>query len=225
MIPARLVTFDFYTALVDYESSLLPAVRQVCEPSADPVQLLRAWRAKQLEGALLSNSLQRGRVPFRELTRRALIYTFAKAGHSLSKTCVDDLVSAWDGLSPWPEANSTLADLRARGYVLGLLSNGDETMLRAGMRCFDVMFDHVLASDHAGVYKPHPAIYALPLERLGVAREQVLHVAGSANDVAGAKLAGLHCAWSNRNGEPMLQPDVKADYEMRSLADLLRVLE
>jgi len=225
VIPARLVTFDFYTALVDYESSLLPAVRQVCEPSADPVQLLRAWRAKQLEGALLSNSLQRGRVPFRELTRRALIYTFAKAGHSLSKTCVDDLVSAWDGLSPWPEANSTLADLRARGYVLGVLSNGDETMLRAGMRCFDVMFDHVLASDHAGVYKPHPAIYALPLEKLGVAREQVLHVAGSANDVAGAKLAGLQCAWSNRNGEPMLQPDVKADYEMRSLADLLRVLE
>ena len=224
MIPARLVTFDFYTALVDYEGSLLPSVRQACEPSAEPFQLLRAWRAKQLEGALLSNSLQRGRVPFRELTRRALIYSFAKAGQPLSKTCIDDLVSAWDGLSPWPEAKSTLAELKARGYALGVLSNGDETMLRSGLQCFNVMFNHVLASDQAGVYKPHPAIYALPLERLGFAREQVLHVAGSANDVAGAKLAGLHCAWSNRNGEPMLQPDVKADYEMRSLADLLRVL-
>lgn len=224
MIPARLVTFDFYTALVDYEGSLLPVVRQVCEPSADPVQLLRAWRAKQLEGALLSNSLQRGRVSFRELTRRALIYTFARAGQSLSKTGVDELVRAWDGLSPWPEAKSTLADLKARGYALGVLSNGDAAMLRAGLRHFDVMFDHVLASDHAGVYKPHPAIYALPQERLGFAREEVLHVAGSANDVAGAKLAGLRCAWSNRNGEPMLQPDVKPDYEMGSLADLLHIL-
>lgn len=224
MIPARLVTFDFYTALVDYEGSLLPAVRQVCEPPADPVQLLRAWRAKQLEGALLSNSLQRGRVSFRELTRRALVYTLTRASQPLSKMRIDELVSEWDGLSPWPEAKSTLAELKARGYALGVLSNGDEAMLRAGLRSFDVMFDHVLASDHAGVYKPHPAIYALPLERLGIAREQVLHVAGSANDVAGAKLAGLRCAWSNRNGEPMLQPDVKPDYEMRSLADLLHIL-
>ena len=122
MISARLVTFDFYTALVDYEGSLLPAVRQVCGPSAEPVQILRAWRAKQLEGALLSNSLQRGRVPFRELTRRALIYSFAKAGQPLSKTCIDDLVSAWDGLSPWPEAKSTLAELKARGYAVGAFS-------------------------------------------------------------------------------------------------------
>lgn len=220
----RLVTFDFYTALVDYEGSLLPVLRAACPNVADPGGLVRAWRAKQLEGALLSNSLGRGRVPFRELTRRALVYTFARARQPLPDALVGELVAAWDALSPWPEADATLAAVKGRGYAIALLSNGDEAMLRAGLGRFGVAFDHVFASDQAGVYKPHPALYALPLARLGLAAADVLHVAGSGNDAAGAKLAGLPCAWSNRSGEPMLQSDVKPDYEMRDLAGLLAIL-
>ncbi|MGE5169279.1 MAG: haloacid dehalogenase type II [Rudaea sp.] len=224
MNPPRLVTFDFYTALVDYEGSLLPVLRAACPAADDPVALVRAWRAKQLEGALLSNSLGRGRVPFRELTRRALVYTCARARQPLPDALAEKLVAAWDALSPWPDAAPTLAALKARGHTIALLSNGDESMLRAGLARFDVAFDHVFASDQAGFYKPHPAIYALPLARLGLAASDVLHVAGSGNDAAGAKLAGLRCAWSNRSGEPMLEPGITPDYPLRDLAGLLRIL-
>jgi 2-haloacid dehalogenase len=220
----RLVTFDFYTALVDYEGSLLPVLRAACPDAVDPTGLVRTWRAKQLEGALLSNSLGRGRVPFRELTRRALIYAFVRARQPLRDALVDELVAAWDALSPWPEADATLTALKGRGYAIALLSNGDEAMLRAGLARFGVAFDHVFASDQAGVYKPHPALYALPLARLGLAASDVLHVAGSGNDAAGAKLAGLHCAWSNRTGEPMLEPDARPDHEIRDLAGLLAII-
>ena len=75
-------------------------------------------------------------------------------------------MAAWDNLRPWPEAESTLVELKVRGYELGVLSNGDEEMLRAALSRFEVNFEHVLASDHAGVYKPHPAIYALPKKKL-----------------------------------------------------------
>ena len=160
----------------------------------------------------------------RELTRRALVYTFARARQPLSDALAERLVAAWDALSPWPEANATLIELKHRGYAIALLSNGDEAMLRAGCAHFDVAFDHVFASDQAGFYKPHPAIYALPLTRLGLAASDMLHVAGSGNDAAGAKLAGLRCAWSNRAGEPMLEPDARPDHEMRDLAELLAIL-
>jgi 2-haloacid dehalogenase len=220
----RLVTFDAYTALVDYEAGVVAAIRQVCGEGVDAQGLARAWRAKQLEYAQISNSLQRGRIPFRVLTHRSMDYVFARAGMALSIQQAEALEAAWDRLPPWPEAQATLAELRSRGYPLGLLSNGDEEMLRQLARSIGIEFDAILASDHAGHYKPHPAMYALPAQRLGLGASDVLHVAGSATDVLGARLAGLRCAWSNRNRDRMLDPDVRADHEMRDLAGLLEFL-
>lgn len=224
LAPPRIVTFDFYTALVDYERSLVQVVRAACDDSVDAAALTRAWRAKQLEWAQLSNSLQRGRVPFRECTRRALVYTLARAGRSLPAAKTDALVAAWDSLVPWPEAPATLAEIRARGYPIAVMSNGDEAMLRAGAKGVGVAFDHFFASDRAGVYKPHPAMYALPAQTLGCAPAEVLHVAGSGIDAMGAKLAGLRCAWSNRGNEPPMSPQTPPDHEMRDLAGLLDIL-
>jgi 2-haloacid dehalogenase len=219
-----IVTFDFYSALVDYETSVAPAVRAVCGDDPAALALTRTWRAKQLEWAQLSNSLQCGRISFRECTRRALVHTFARAGHALSRPDVERLVAAWDQLAPWPEANAALRETKARGYRIAVLSNGDDAMLRAGVRAFDVEFDDVFASDRAGVYKPHPAMYALAVEALGCAPGDILHVAGSAIDALGAKLARLRCAWSNRAGDPPMMPDVLPDHELRDLTGLLDIL-
>lgn len=220
----RLVTFDVYTALFDVESGISGAIRDTCGEGADALALARAWRAKQLEYAQVSNSLQRGKITFRVITRRSMDYTFARAGVSLTEAEGNALCQAWDRLPPWPEARATLVELRARGLSLGLLSNGDEEMLRALARAIDIDFDAVLASDHAGHYKPHPSMYLLPKQRLGIDNLEVLHVAGSANDVLGAKLAGLRCAWSNRGGDRVIDPDVRADHEMRDLSGLLEIL-
>ena len=220
----RLVTFDVYTALFDVESGISGAIRESCGEGVDAPALAKAWRAKQLEYAQVSNSLQRGRIRFRVITRRAMDYTFARAGVALSGEQRDALDRAWDRLPPWPEARATLAELRARGYPLGLLSNGDEEMLRSLAKAIGIDFDAVLASDHAGHYKPHPSMYLLPRQRLGIGDDEVLHVAGSATDVLGCKSAGLRCAWSNRGGDLMLDPGVRADHEMPDLAGLLGIL-
>jgi len=47
---------------------------------------------------------------------------------------------------------------------------------------------------------------------------------GSMFDVMGAKAAGCICAWSNRQGEPMIDEKYKPDYELTSLSDLLEIL-
>lgn len=221
----RLVTFDVYTALFDYQGSLLRAVRAACAERADAEALLRAWRTKQLEGAQLSNSLGGERIAFRDLTRMALNHTFARAGVALTPEHTESLVAAWDTLRPWPEAEAVLAELKSRGHALGLLSNGDEPMLRALAGRLATPVDHVFASDRAGTYKPHPAIYGLPAKELGAAAaSRLLHVAGSANDVLGAKRAGIACAWSNRGGDLLFDPRFPPDHEMRDLRGLLDIL-
>jgi 2-haloacid dehalogenase len=73
----HLVTFDVYTALFDIENSLTPSVSQVLQ--LDGRNFVRGWRRKQLEYALLSNSLARGRLSFDVITRRALDDTLTRS--------------------------------------------------------------------------------------------------------------------------------------------------
>lgn len=225
MVPAgprpRLLTFDVYSALFDHEATLVPVVASC--GWAEPVAFTRRWRSKQLEYAQLTNSLAGGRLAFRLVTRRALDYVLARSGEHATNAQVERCMRTWDELRPWPEAQDTLVQLAARGYELGLLSNGDEDMLRALAARLEAPIHHIFASDRAGAYKPHPAIYALPTQGLGIGPDDFVHVAGSANDVLGAKLAGLRCAWSNRTGDRVVDPGVRADYEMADLRGLLDV--
>ena len=220
----QLLTFDVYTALADVEGSLAPMMRQGLPPHVDGLDLVRTWRRKQLEYVLISNSLDQGRVPFGTITRRALDYALSRVKVVLSETALQDLVVAWEQLQLWPEAESVLTEIEARGYRIGLLSNGDETMLRALAARWPIQCDDVLASDRAGYYKPHPSVYALPLQALGLAADQMLHIAGSATDVMGAKSAGLRCVWANRRHDSLLDARLAPDHEIDDLRGLLRIL-
>jgi 2-haloacid dehalogenase len=220
----QLITFDVYTALFDIQGSLMPRVATIVDAEADAAQLVRTWRTKQLEYALISNSLGRGRVPWRTITARALDYTLGRAKLKIAQSKREELVAAWDELEPWPEANEVMAELRTRGYPIGLLSNGDASMLEALAQRLSIRPEHIFASEAAGHYKPHPSAYALPLDRLKIKPNDLLHVAGSPTDVLGTKSAGLPCAWSNRHGELVLDPGLKPDYEFADLRGILGLL-
>lgn len=220
-----LVTFDVYSALFDIATSLVPRLVTWCGDERRARALLTEWRRLQLQYTLIATLLQRGHISFRVVTRRALDVALHRAGVHVDEQGREDLVAAWDTLTPWPEAVDVVREVRARGYPIAVLSNGDEAMLRALTGRLGIAFDHVFAADQAGVYKPHPAIYHLPARRLGIEPAQVLHVAGSARDVMGAKAAGLRCFWVNRSGDRVLDPALNADASAADLTGLLAVLE
>ena len=95
-----------------------------------------------------------------------------------------------------PEAGyQTLAELGARGYGLGLITNRD------GVERFNVLldqldlrhyFDLILASGEVGIQKPDPGIFAAALERIGASAGASLYVGDNYwADVVGAQRAGL----------------------------------
>ena len=222
--PYELITFDVYTALFDIEGSLVPFVHTLLDEQVDSVELVRMWRQKQLEYALISNSLQQGRVPFAEITRLALGYALSRAQVDLNDESRQFLVSGWNQLQLWPEAEQILVEIKKRGYPVALLSNGDNSMLRRLANRLPIECDRIFSSEQAGYYKPHPSMYELPLKSFGLTSKQVLHVAGSATDVTGTKAAGLKCAWSNRKQDRVLDDQYYADYEFQNLLGLLDML-
>jgi putative hydrolase of the HAD superfamily len=94
----------------------------------------------------------------------------------------------------FPETMSTLIHLKARGYHLGVISNGItikqyEKLVRLGLYHF---FDSVITSQEAGVEKPDIAIFELAIKTMGCKAENSVMIGNSFNDdVLGAIDAGM----------------------------------
>lgn len=111
---------------------------------------------------------------------------------------VDEVV-AWRiemarrALVPVPGAVAALAELRARGIRVGLVSNcTEEVALVWGESPFAELFDAAVFSATAGCMKPDPRIYERVLAELGVPAGEALFVGDGANDeLAGARRVGM----------------------------------
>ena len=94
----------------------------------------------------------------------------------------------------FPETMSTLIHLKARGYHLGVISNGItikqyEKLVRLGLHHF---FHSVITSQEAGVEKPDIAIFELAMKTMGCKAENSVMIGNSFNDdVLGAIDAGM----------------------------------
>jgi HAD superfamily hydrolase (TIGR01662 family) len=95
-----------------------------------------------------------------------------------------------------PEAcGHTLAELHARGYRLGLITNRNNVE-----RFYELLeqtalqphFDLIIAAGEVGVRKPEPGIFDAALQRIGVTPAESLYVGDNYwADVLGARRAGV----------------------------------
>lgn len=92
-----------------------------------------------------------------------------------------------------PQAPAALAELRAQGLVLGVLSNFDHRLYQI-LEGLDLgrYFDSVTISSEAGYAKPSPGAFEAALARHGLSPAETLHVGDSEHhDLAGAEALGI----------------------------------
>ena len=126
----------------------------------------------------------------------------------------------------YPDTISTLTELRARGYRLGVISNWDAPTLAAQFDRFGMapFFEHILPSFEAEADKPDPHIFHTAMAALDAAPERAIHVGDSWGcDVEGARAVGITPVWVNEEGAPA--PDGSDVLEIRTRADLLEIVE
>ena len=105
---------------------------------------------------------------------------------------------------PFADVRPALAAARAAGRRLLVVSNWDaslnEVLDRLGL---SPMLDGVVTSAEFGVRKPAPEIFEHALALAGVAADEAIHIGDSlAEDVAGARAAGIEAVLIKRDGEP-----------------------
>jgi 2-haloacid dehalogenase len=125
-------------------------------------------------------------------------------------------------LDTFPEVCDVLSHLQKAGLKTAILSNESPAMLDAAVQSAKLSehLDAVLSVEEVGVYKPHPKVYHLPVERLGVPVSASAFQSSNAWDTYAASAFGMQVVWCNRCGQRRERLPGAPDREIRSLAEL-----
>ena len=213
--------FDAYGTLFDF-SSAAERCRDVLGDRTAALTTL--WRDKQIQYSWL-RSLQGRYVDFADVTAAALDY-------ALRALAIDDaalrsrLLDLYRSLATFPEVPTVLRALRGRGCRTAILSNGSPGMLNPLVAQSGIanLLNEVLSADEARVFKTHPRVYQLALDRLGVTAREICFFSSNAWDAWGASDFGMRVVWCNRYGQPPENLPGQPDAEVRSLDEALPLL-
>jgi 2-haloacid dehalogenase len=216
-IPVRACVFDAYGTLFDFASAAA-ACADVLGDKAAAVAAL--WRDKQLQYTWL-RSLQGRHADFWQVTGDALDFTLETLGIADSQVR-DRLMSLYRRLECFPEVPQVLRQLKEAGFVTAILSNGSPAMLAgavagAGLRG---LLDHTLSVEDVGIFKPHPSVYQLAVDRLGLPAAAISFQSSNAWDAYAASAFGMRLVWWNHYGQRRERLPGAPDREIRSLAEL-----
>lgn len=197
----RVLSFDCYGTLIDWESGIWDALQPLL--MANACSALNRARALSAFGSLETQqqTLTPG-MPYPQLL--ATVHALLAAEHDLESTPEMDAVFG-ASVPQWPAFPDTadaLRELKTR-FKLVILSNVHRDGFAASNRKLGVSFDAVYTAEEIGSYKPAPRNFEYLLEHLrgdlGLGPQDVLHTAQSLHhDHVQARAFGLDNAWIDR---------------------------
>jgi 2-haloacid dehalogenase len=212
----RWATFDCYGTLIDWDDGIRRALARVW-PDEDAVPLFHRYRDGEPR-------VQAGRnIPYRQVLRETLAAIAEAEELEVPPGDEDALAEALPSWRPFPEVPASLAELRDRGWRLGILSNSDPDLLASSLETIGVEVDIRITAAEARSYKPSYGHWDTFFRTTMADRERHVHVAASLfHDVEPCAQLGLPCVWINRSHE---SSDLPRAGELSTLGGLPAALE
>ncbi len=223
----KALVFDQYGTIVDMQSGLTEAVTPFLKDKGwdgEAHRFVTWWRRTHYENSMIDALCDRGHTPYRQIGHRAVAFVMDRCAISYTQDEVQWLVAQIERLKPFPDVIAALEKLRASGYTLVILSNGDRDMLRAAGPHIGFEFDAVISVQEAGYFKPHWATYASAEDILAEQRSSILFVANHAFDCIGAKSFGMRAAFVDRRRRPFGETPHQPDLIVKDFAELAQVM-
>jgi 2-haloacid dehalogenase len=219
------LSFDCYGTIIDWEAGIVAAVRPILSAHGLDIadeQVLELYAA--LESAAEAGPYRR----YADILADVMRGLGERLGFTPSPTEADALAASVGNWPPFADSAEALATLKRR-FKLAIISNIDDDLFAASQRHLGVEFEWIVTAQQARSYKPSLNNFRVALERIGLPRDQVLHVAQSLfHDHVPARQLGLDTVWVNRRGGKRgggatppadAQPDLEVP-DLRTLADL-----
>lgn len=222
--PPHWLTFDCYGTLIQWDEGLQAAVTRILarQKTGDAT----APSARTFLSTYDEHEHRLERTPphqrFREITAQALRLTMDELGMAFN---ADDARLLTDGISampPFPEVVDTLAQLKAAGFKLCIISNTDDDIIAGNVAQLGGHIDRVITAEQAGAYKPSRTIFAHAHQALGVTKDEIVHICASPHlDHAAARDIGFRCIWIDRGTGRTCLPDYRPDATVPTLDRVL----
>jgi 2-haloacid dehalogenase len=191
------LTFDCYGTLIDWETGIAAALRQVLGAAgtqAPDDELLRAFA--DVEAPAEAGPYRR----YRDILALAAREVAAHYGVEPAEATVATFADSVGDWPPFPDSAAALGRLH-ENFRLGVITNCDDDLFARSAARLRTTFDWVITAQQAGRYKPDDRPFELAFERIGLPRERILHVAQSLyHDHVTAKRLGLTTVWIDRRG-------------------------
>lgn len=222
--------FDAYGTVFDVHSAVAQCRdRFGLEPGAAQT-MSDTWRLKQLQYTWLRALMGPAHhVDFWQVTGDSLDFALEtsfgpdRAPDGLRSALMD----AYLTLSTYPEIPDVLKALKTAGMKTAILSNGAPEMLErvCDNNALSSVLDAVISIEDVRIYKPHPSVYQLAIDRLCLSGPAAVSFQSSnAWDAAAASAFGFRVAWCNRFGQARERLPGAPDVELSSLERLPEIV-
>ncbi|HET6935319.1 MAG TPA: haloacid dehalogenase type II [Candidatus Angelobacter sp.] len=221
----RLITFDCYGTLIDWESGMLQFLRPLFSKAraVSDFDLLEQYAEAEVEleagpylpyKQVLSRTVQ-------EMGNRLRVSVSAEEGARFAES-----LKTWE---PFPDTVDVLRQL-AQHFELGIISNVDDDLFAATEKKLKARFSVIVTAQQVRSYKPSLRNFQEVLRRSGKSKEQMLHAGQSIyHDIVPASSLGIANVWVNR---PSIRPGAGAakaalaepTHQVQSLAGLVELL-
>ena len=224
------ISFDCFGTLIDWESGIVAAMQPLLarhELVSGPEELLAAYA--RAEAAVEAGPYR----PYREVLRRTVAAMAKDLGFAPQPGELEVLVASLPSWPPFPDTRASLAALRAAGHRLAIVSNVDDDQFAPVAATLEVDFAAIVTAAQVHSYKPNPAVFERACAQLGLAPQDILHVANSRyHDIATARGLGMQTVHVRRDSgrsqgatlAPANEAAVTADWSVADLACLLALL-
>ncbi len=195
----KVLTFDCYGTLIDWESGMIAALKPLTDRVARPL-----GRDEILAAHARHEAAQQALTPTR-LYRDLLAVVYRRLGEEWGVPAAwADCVAYGRSVGDWPAFADTVEALRYLGqhFRLVILSNVDNESFARSNEKLGVTFDAVMTAEDIGAYKPSLTNFEYMIARLGfmgLDMGDVLHTAESLfHDHGPANRVGLKSCWIHR---------------------------
>jgi 2-haloalkanoic acid dehalogenase type II len=218
----RVITFDCYGTLIDWETGIRAGFKQALEnlglSQSEETSIFELYQEEEKRIERLSYR------PYRRVLAEALTAAADKIGKPIPVDASDLLAERLPTWLPFPDTNPAL-EILAQTNRLGILSNVDNDLLEGTLRQFTVPFDVIVTAEQVRSYKPKMKHFEEALKMIGT-RRTWLHVAASLyHDIEPASQLQIRTVWVNRKDATLGRDyDRRMTREVRDLAELASLL-
>ena len=216
----KAIIFDAYGTLFDVNSAAEKCKDKIgdkWEPFAN------FWRTTQLEYTWLRSLMKRHK-DFWQITEESLDKSMM--AFNIDPKMKNELLNLYKVLSPFQEVPETLKSLKEKNFKLAILSNGTPSLLNDLVKSNNLnnLFDDLFSIEEVKIYKPHPKVYDLPIEKYKIKKNEVVFLSANTWDVSGAGNYGYQSIWVNRNNNIFDNLDFKPDNQVKNLGELIDLI-